>query len=196
MDSVNHWTQCWDEETLLLLELSLLWLYISYFLFKLDISTFAVSAVETWRDFRMFDVHCVQLLFSICISKCIYTLCCSGVDGGGLYLLQGNWWMRLRPFLLQSCHCGLWWWICSECIVILIQHEGLSANAGSGWCSVPKKSTAWRWLQKYQMDRHICRENRKNTFVTMYLTSWYLKYNKVYRCVMLKPVALLGLGKR
>ena len=30
-----------------------------YFLFKLDISTFAVSAVETWRDFSMFAVHCV-----------------------------------------------------------------------------------------------------------------------------------------
>ena len=30
-----------------------------YFLFKLDIRTFAVSAVETWRDFSMFAVHCV-----------------------------------------------------------------------------------------------------------------------------------------
>ena len=30
-----------------------------------------------------------------------------------------------------------------------------------------------------------------NTFVITYLASWYLKYNKVYRCVMLKPVAFL-----
>lgn len=33
-----------------------------------------------------------------------------------------------------------------------------------------------------------------NTFVVIYLTSWYLKYNKVYRCRMLKPVAFLELG--
>lgn len=30
-----------------------------------------------------------------------------------------------------------------------------------------------------------------NKFVIMYLASWYLKYSKVYRCVMLKPVAFL-----
>jgi len=33
-----------------------------------------------------------------------------------------------------------------------------------------------------------------NKLVIMYLASWYLKYNKLYRCVMLKPVAFLILG--
>ena len=33
-----------------------------------------------------------------------------------------------------------------------------------------------------------------NKLVIMYLASWYLKYNKVYICVMLKPVAFLMLG--
>jgi hypothetical protein len=45
-----------------------------------------------------------------------------------------------------------------------------------------------RWIGTY------VGKKRTNTFIVMYLASWYLKYNKVYRCVMLKPVALLRLG--
>lgn len=31
-----------------------------------------------------------------------------------------------------------------------------------------------------------------NKLVLMYVASWYLKYTKVYRCVMLKPVFSIG----
>jgi hypothetical protein len=33
-----------------------------------------------------------------------------------------------------------------------------------------------------------------NNLVIMYPASWYLKYSKLYRCVMLKPVAFLKFG--
>lgn len=145
----------------------------------------------------MFDVHCVYCCsfpFAFQNAFILYAI------QEWVWVVFWHWFVSASRKLMNEAQTisssvlsSLWWWICFECIVILIQGEGLSANAGGGWCSVPK-STAWRWLHKYRTEGIYVGKNRTNTFVVMYLASWYLKYNKVYRCVMLKPVALLRLG--
>ena len=104
-----------------------------------DVSTFAVSAVETWRDFWMFDVHCVyswSFLFAFTSAFIPHAI------GGGVLTMvcicckKTNEWGLDHFFfsLVTMTHddgsdC--------ECIVILVQDEGLSANAVGGRRSVP-----------------------------------------------------------
>ena len=115
-------------------------LCVIYFLYNLDISTFAVSAVETWRDFWMFDVHCVSFLFALTSAFIPHAI--EGEWGWGwyfdtgLYLLQaadewGSDCFFLSLFTMthdDGSDC--------ECIVVLVQDEGLSAIAGGGTHSV------------------------------------------------------------
>ena len=141
MYSVSDWSQCWDVGTFLLLQLSSCGFVL--FIFCISLTSVHLLFLQ-WRLGGIFEC----LMFTVCIAG----LCCLHLQvhlylmllkgrGGVLTLVcicckTTNEWGLDRFFfsLVTMTHddgsdC--------ECIVILVQDEGLSANAGGGRRSVP-----------------------------------------------------------